>query len=214
MQDLRTIRILIVDHRAIVASGVAAILGDYPEFQVVGKVGSEEEALRLIERFHPDVVAMDVELPDQLNGLEFIRILRHQAPQARILVLTNLLEETIVHDALQLGVTGYLLKNAAPHELAHALRAAYEGIPSLSPEVTQIVIREVSAPSHNGQHLTSREHQVLDLVARGMNNHEIAKELSVSLSTAQFHVSNILEKLGVHNRIEAAAFAIRHRLTH
>jgi NarL family two-component system response regulator LiaR len=179
----------------------------------VGKAGSEEEGLRLIERFHPDVVAMDVELPGQLNGLEFIQILRHRVPQVRILVVTNLLEETIVHDALQLGVTGYLLKNASPHELAHALRAAYDGIPTLSPEVTRIVIREVSAPSHNGHHLTAREHQVLNLIAQGRNNHEIAQELSVSLSTAQFHVSNILEKLGVHNRIEAAAFAIRHRLT-
>jgi NarL family two-component system response regulator LiaR len=213
MQNQRTIRILIVDHRAIVASGIAAILGDYPEFQVVGKAGSGEEALRSIERFHPDVVTMDIELPDQLNGLELIQVLRHRSPQTRVLVLTNLLEEMTVRDSLQLGVTGYLLKNAAPHELAHALRSAYEGVPTLSPEVTQIVIHEVSAPSNHDRHLTTREHQVLNLIAQGLNNQEIAEELSVSLSTAQFHVSNILEKLGVHNRIEAAAFAIRHRLT-
>ena len=127
-----------------------------------------------------------------------------------MVILTNILEEIIIHDALRQGVSGYLLKNSSAEELVHAIRSAYQGIPTLSPEVTQVLIHNVTIP--NGFHLTSREYQVLDLLAQGWNNHDIAKELSISLSTVQFHVSNIFNKLEVHNRIEAATFAVRHNL--
>lgn len=108
---------------------------------------------------------------------------------------------------------GYLLKNASAQDFVGAVRAVSRGVPTLSPEVMQLMIREASVPSHGENHLTPREHQVLEPVARGWNNGEIANKLSISLSTVQFHVSNILDKLGVQNRIEAAAFAIRHKLT-
>ena len=106
----------------------------------------------------------------------------------------------------------YLLKTISVDDLINAMRSAYQGMPTLSPEVTRLVVRELSNPFQDGHNLTSREREVLELIVRGLSNQEIAKELSVSLSTVQFHVSNILDKLGVHNRIEATAFAIRHRL--
>lgn len=212
MQGVGIIKILVIDYRALVCNGVSAILDLYPDFQVVGRARSKEESLRLLKECNPDVVTVDVELPGQAGGLELIRQMRHQAPHVQILVLTNLLDEIAVQHSLQLGVTGYLLKNTTANKLAEAVRAAFDGVPTLSPEVTRLVIRELAAPSHPAQELTSRERQVLKSMAHGLNNHEIADELSVSLSTVQFHVSNILHKLGVHNRIEAATFAIRHQL--
>lgn len=213
MHDLQRIRILIVDHHVIVGSGLSAILEEYPDFDIVGKAQSGDEFLRLMGHCRPDIVTIDIELPGQINGPEAIRIARHRLPETRVVILTNVLDEIVIRDALQLGVSSYLLKNTSASDLAQAIRSAYHGIPTLSPEVTKLVIREIATPSHNGHGLTPREYQVLELVARGLNNQEIAAELSVSLSTVQFHVSNILNKLGVHNRIEAATFAIRHGLT-
>jgi DNA-binding NarL/FixJ family response regulator len=212
MQDLQKIKILVVDSRALVGSGISTILGEHSDFKVIGQAKNRKETLQFAERYSPDVVCIDIDLPDPISGVEVVQLLRSKSPQIRIVVLTNALEETIVHKALQEGVTSYLLKNSSADELVHAVRAAYQGIPTLSPEVTQILIRQVTTP--NGYHLTPREHEVLELLARGLNNHEIAKELNISLSTVQFHVSNIFEKLDVHNRIEAATFAVRHNLTY
>ncbi len=122
----------------------------------------------------------------------------------------NLLDPAIIHDALSAGVLSYLLKYSSADELIHAIKSAYRGIPALSPEITKVLIEEVSNPI--AYHLTSREQEVLELLSRGLNNNEIANQLTISLSTVQFHVSNILNKLGVHNRIEAATFAVRHKL--
>lgn len=212
MQDLQKIKILVVDARALVGSGISTILGEYSDFKVIGQAKNGRETLRFIERSSPDVVCLDIDLPDPISGMEAIRMLRSKSPQVRIVILTNVLEETIINDALREGVVGYLLKNSSADELVHAIRAAHQGIPTLSPEVTQVLIREVTTP--NGYHLTPREHEVLERIARGLSNHEIAKELNISLSTVQFHVSNIFEKLDVHNRIEAATFAVRHNLTY
>jgi len=210
MQDMQVIKILVADGHAIVASGVAQVLGGIADFQVIGQAKTGEETFRLFEYYSPDVVSIDIDLPGTISGLEVIRLLRTKSPNIRVVVLTNCLEEVIIQDALQLGALSYLLKNASADELIQAVRSAYRGLPTLSPEVTQIVIRGLTTP--NGYHLTAREHQVLELLAQGWNNHEIAKQLNISLSTVQFHVSNILNKLGVHNRIEATAFAIRHKL--
>jgi NarL family two-component system response regulator LiaR len=211
MQDLETVKILLADGHAVVASGVAQILDDVADFQVIGKAKTGEEVIGLCENHSPDVISIDIDLPGSMSGLEVIRRLHRKFPRAQIVVLTNVLDHAIVQDALREGVVSYLLKNISVDELIHAIRTAYQGLPTLSPEVTQVLIREVTTP--NGHHLTSREREVLELLAKGMNNNEIAEQLHVSLSTVQFHVSNILSKLGVHNRIEAATFAIRHGLT-
>jgi NarL family two-component system response regulator LiaR len=210
MQDLQTIKILIADGHAVVGSGVAKVLGGIKGFQVLGQAKSGEETFYLFEHHTPDIVTIDIDLPGAVSGLEVIRMLRNRYPALQIVVLTNLLEEMIIRDALRAGAISYLLKNVSAEELVHAIQAAYQRVPTLSLEVTRILIREVT--SSNGHHLTDREQQVLQLIAEGWSNHEIAKQLSVSLSTVQFHVSNILHKLGVHNRIEAATFAVRHKL--
>jgi NarL family two-component system response regulator LiaR len=214
MQSLQTIKILVADGRAVVGSGVAKILGGVAAFDVIGQAKSGEETFYLFEHHAPDIVTIDIDLPGPMSGLEVIRMLRNKYPASQIVVLTNLFEEMIVRDALRAGAISYLLKNVSAEELIHAVQAAFQGVPTLSPEVTRILIQEVTSSNghHNGHHLTDREQQVLQLIAEGWSNHEIAKKLSISLSTVQFHVSNILHKLGVHNRIEAATFAIRHRL--
>jgi NarL family two-component system response regulator LiaR len=212
MQDLRVIKILVVDHHAVVGRGLATILDACSDFEVVGQAESGEEALRLMEKCVPDIVAMDIDLAGRLSGLDVVHTLRRNYPGTKIVILTNILDEMTVQNALQAGVASYLLKTASLDDLARALRDAHRGIPTLSPDVTQLVIRELSSPIRNGRKLTSREYQVLALIARGSNNHEIARTLNISLSTVQFHVRNILQKLQVRNRVEAAAFAVRNKL--
>ncbi len=204
------IKILIADGHQVVASGIAKILGDIENFEVIGQAKTGDEAFRVFERDFPDVLCIDIDLPGPVSGLEIIRRLRQRSPQTHVLILTNLVDEAIIRDALREGVISYLLKDASIDELIEAIRATHQGTPTFSPEVTRMFIREVIAPSD--YHLTSREREVLELLAHGLSNHEIADRLSVSLSTVQFHVSNILSKLGLHNRIEAATFAVRHKL--
>ena len=210
MNDSSAIKILIADGHIVVANGIAKVLAEVPDFRVVGVSKSGEETFRIFENSSPDVVTVDIDLPGAVSGLELIRRLHHLSRQTRIIILTNILDHGIIHDALREGVISYLLKNSSNEELIRAVRYTYQGIPALSPEVTQILVQEAAAPSRS--HLTSREQDVLELLARGQNNQEIAAQLSISLSTVQFHVSNILNKLGVHNRIEAATFAVRHNL--
>jgi two-component system, NarL family, response regulator LiaR len=210
MYGLKAIKILIADGHSVVVTGIAKVLDEIPDFEVVGISSSGEETFHLLEDRSPNVLMIDVDLPGLVSGLEVIRRLRRRSPQARILILTNLLDHAIIHAALREGVVSYLLKNSSAENLIHAIRYTYQGIPALSPEVTQLLVQEVAAPA--GSHLTAREQDVLKLLADGMNNQQIAGILSISLSTVQFHVSNILSKLGVHNRIEAAMFAVRHNL--
>jgi NarL family two-component system response regulator LiaR len=209
MQDLRTIKILIVDGHGVVASGIAKILEEVEGFHVIGLSKSGEEMFRIFE-YSTDIVLIDIELPGSIRGLEVIRRLRQISPHTRIMILTNNLDTVLVHDALREGALSYLLKNSSSEAVIRAIRDAHHGISTLSPEVMQVLVRGISAP--NATHLTSREREVLDLLSKGLNNQKIAKQLNISLSTVQFHVSNILGKLGVHNRIEAAMFAVQHRL--
>jgi NarL family two-component system response regulator LiaR len=138
-----------------------------------------------------------------------IRAVRGRHPQIQIVVLTTLIGETVIHEALQAGVIGYLLKTVSADELAQAIRAASQGHSFFCREVTQVLIHSVVIGAQSKPELTHREREVLEFVAQGRNNHEIAQQLGVSLSTIQFHMSHILAKLHVHNRTEAAAVALR-----
>ena len=153
MPDMQSIKILIADGHAVVASGVAQVLSSIEDFQVIGQAKTGEEMFRLFERYSPDVVSIDIDLPGPVSGQEVIRRLRHKSPGTRILILTNLLDEAVIQDALREGVTSYLLKNSSAEELICAIRVAYQGLPTLSPEVTQILIRGVR--TSNGYNLTS-----------------------------------------------------------
>jgi two-component system, NarL family, response regulator LiaR len=209
MQPVDSLRIVVVDYRALVCSGISALLNSYPDFQLVGQALGAEDAFKVLEYQDPHVVVIDIDFPGHISGLEVLRSLRRRSANTRIVVLTNLLEDRVVHDALRDGAISYLLKNISPDELAQAIRAAHQGKPTLSPEVMHMLIHELAAPAPIEHHLTGREYEVLDLIAQGRSNNEIATELSISLSTVQFHVSNILTKLKLHNRTEAAAFAVR-----
>ncbi len=210
MHAAGTIKILVADGHQVVANAIAGILESVKDFQVAGLAKSGEEIFRAFESYTPDIVLIDIDLPGPMSGLEVLRRIHRKSPAIRIIVLTNLKEQTIIREALREGVLSYLLKYASTDELVHAIRSAYQGIPTLSPEVTKLVIQEFSSPG--GFELTLREHEVLELLSQGLSNHEIGVQLSISLSTVQFHVSNILSKLGVHNRIAAATFAVRNGL--
>ena len=210
MQDTETIRILVVEPRGVIASGISTILRGYSDFNVVGQVKNGEDALKFMSSEDPDVISMDIDLPGAIPGLDLIRRVQVRFPHTRIIILTNLLEDASIREALRLGAAGYLLKNVTADELIQAIRAVCQGTVVLSPEVAQLLTHEAASPHQ--YHITPREYQVLDLLVKGRNNHDIARELNISLSTVQFHVSNILEKLEVHNRIEAATLAVRRNL--
>jgi NarL family two-component system response regulator LiaR len=204
---------MLVDDHAVVRSGLAAFLSAYDDFRLVAEASDGEEAIRLCERVQPDVILMDLIMP-RMDGPTATRVIRERHPAIQILALTSFKEDNLVHDALKAGAIGYLLKNVTADELAHAIRAAYRGRPTLAPEAAEVLIhattREHIPPL--GHDLTEREHEVLDLMVKGLDNHQIAQTLVVSRSTVKFHVSNILAKLQATSRTEAVAVALQHGL--
>ncbi|HEX2981777.1 MAG TPA: response regulator transcription factor [Anaerolineaceae bacterium] len=213
MQSVKKIGILVVDHHAVVSSGISAVLRGYADFDVVGNTECSEDALTLCDQLSPDVVCIDIDFPGALSGVELIQLIHRQHAGMRIIVLTNLADENTVHDVFRVGATSYLLKYVSTEDLALAIRTAYHGQATLSPEIVELLLHAVTRLSPVGLHLTQRESQVLELIAQGKNNPAIAKALNISLSTVQFHVRNILSKLDVHNRIEAATSAVRHGMS-
>jgi NarL family two-component system response regulator LiaR len=203
------IRVIIVDDHAIVRSGLANFLKAIDDLALVGETASGAEALKLCEALHPDVVMMDLVMPD-MNGIEATRAIHARYPDLPVLILSSFGDEEMVREALQAGAMGYLLKNASIHDMARAIRAAYAGQPTLSPEATQALIRVHTRDQ--AVELKERELEVLKLLAKGLTNPQIAENLSLSVSTIKFYVSAILEKLNVDTRTEAAAWAIQHGL--
>jgi two-component system, NarL family, response regulator LiaR len=205
------IRVLIVDDHAVVRSGLATFLQAFDDFELLGVAGDGAEAVRLCAETSPDVVLMDLLMPE-MDGIAATRAIRERHANVRVIVLTSFQDQEKVQAALDAGAIGYLLKNASADELAQAIRSARAGRPTLAPEATQALIHAATRPPTPGHDLTPREREVLALMAQGLNNADIAKRLVVNRSTAKFHVSNILTKLGVTTRTEAVAFALTHRL--
>lgn len=205
------IRVLIVDDHAVVREGLRSLIGYEPGLELVGEAQDGIEAMFKAREQQPDVMLLDLVMPRQ-DGLETIRQFQAELPEVRILVLTSYAEDDKVFTAIKSGARGYLLKDSSPDDLLKAIREVYRGESSLHPTIARKLMREMSQPSQlppAEDPLTPREMDVLKLVARGMGNREISEELVISVQTVRTHVSNILRKLHVANRTQAALFALR-----
>lgn len=211
MTGTEPIRVLLVDDHAVVRSGLAAFLLAFDDLELVGEASDGREAVQLCAEVAPDVVLMDLVMPE-MDGAAATRAIRECCPRVQVIVLTSFKEEDLVQGALQAGAISYLLKNVSAEELAAAIRAAHGGRPTLAPEAAQALVRAAAQPPPCGHDLTPREREVLALMTEGLSNPEIADRLVVSQSTAKFHVSSILSKLGASSRTEAVALALQHHL--
>ena len=205
------IRVMLVDDHTMVRRGLATFLKAYDDLELAGEAGSGEEAIQLCGEILPDVVLMDMVMPD-MDGATATRAIRQQFPRVHVIALTSFKEGELIRNALEAGAIGYLLKDVSAEELAEAIRAAYAGRTTLSPEAAQSLVQSVIQPPNPGFDLTDREREVLTLMIEGLNNTQIASSLSVSPSTIKSHVSNILSKLGVTSRTEAVTLALRNHI--
>jgi len=205
------IRVLIADDHGMVRKGLITYIKSMPDLDVVGEARDGKEAVALCEQLQPDVVLMDLIMPE-LGGVAAIRLIHKNWPAVRLIALTSFQEKELVQDALQAGAMSYLLKNISGDDLAEAVRAAYAGRATLAPEAVQSLIQTGPPEDKLGDDLTRREREVLVLMVKGLNNPEIADRMCVSRSTVKVHVSNILSKLSVSNRAEAISYAIQHHL--
>lgn len=205
------VRVLLVDDHDMVRRGLATFLAVFDDLQLVGEARNGAEALQICGETQPDVVLMDLMMPD-MDGPSATREIRRQWPGIQIVALTSFPEPELLQRVLQAGAIGYLLKNVTADDLHAAILAAQAGRSVLAPEATQALIQAATQPQPPGHDLTAREREVLGLMVEGLSNTVIADRLSVSPSTIKAHVSNILTKLGVTSRTEAVALAIRHHL--
>jgi NarL family two-component system response regulator LiaR len=212
--DSGRIRVLIADDHAIVRKGLCALLATEPEIEVIGEAQDGHEVIAEAQKLRPDVILMDLVMP-RMDGLEATRHITAHQPEVGVLVLTSFASDDKVFPAIQAGARGYLLKDSGPEELVQAIQQVYRGESSLHPTIARRLLQELaypleSAPGTNP--LTERELQVLRLVAQGWSNQEIAERLAISEATVRTHVSNILSKLKLCSRTQAALYALREGL--
>ncbi len=210
------IRILLADDHTILREGIRALLEDQPDMVVVGEAEDGRWTVHLAHELRPDVVVMDIAMP-LLNGLEATRQIKHDCPQTAILVLTMYDNEEYIRQVLKAGASGYVLKHAAASELVEAIRAVHRGDAVLSPTITRRVIEEYlrangaqTAPASS--ELTPREREVLQLIAEGYTNKQIAEILSLSVKTVQTHRASLMQKLNLHDRSDLIKYAIQKKI--
>lgn len=201
------IRILIVDDHVVVRQGLRIFLGLDPDLEIVAEAADGAEAVALARQHRPDVVLMDLLMP-VMSGVEATATIRRELPDTEVLALTSVIEDTAVVEALRAGAIGYLLKNTDAPQLRRAVKAAANGQVQLSPQVAAQLVTEMRA-LHTAEQLTEREWSVLRLLARGQSNKGIAHALQISETTVKTHVKNVLGKLGVPSRTQAALYAVR-----
>jgi NarL family two-component system response regulator LiaR len=205
------IRVLVADDHAIVRKGIRALLATEPGIEVVGEAENGQQAIDEAAHLHPDVILMDLVMPE-VDGIEAIRRITAAQSRVRILVLTSFAADDKVFPAIKAGALGYLLKDSSPEDLVEAIHRVYRGESSLHPAIARKVLQELSRPADHPstpEPLTEREVEVLQLVTRGRSNQEIADFLVISEATVRTHVSNILSKLHLASRTQAALYALR-----
>jgi NarL family two-component system response regulator LiaR len=210
MTNKNCIRVMLVDDHSVVRSGLGAFLSVNPDLELVGEAENGDEAVVRCGLLKPDVVLMDLMMPGT-DGVTATRLIHEKYPSVRVIALTSFQENDLVQGALEAGATGYLMKNVSARELATAIRSAYEGKMTLSPEAAEVLVH-ARAQTQEIDCLTDREREVLKLMVDGLSNAEIAERLVVSLSTVKFHIGNILLKLRVDNRVAAVTLAMQHKL--
>jgi two-component system, NarL family, response regulator LiaR len=211
MNATQPIRVLIVDDHAMVRKGLISFLKNKPELELVGEARDGHEAIEYCEQLQPDVILMDLLMPE-LGGVAATHTIHQRWPRVQVIALTSFQEKELVQDALQAGAIGYLLKNVSGEELAEAIQQAHGGRPTLAPEAVQALIQPPSEAETMAADLTRREQEVLALLVKGMSNPEIAGRLFISRATVKVHISSILSKLGVASRAEAISLAIQNKL--
>jgi two-component system, NarL family, response regulator LiaR len=211
MSNSLPIRVMIVDDHEMVRRGLGLFIRGYDDLLLVGEAENGEEAIRLCEEVKPDVILMDIIMPGT-NGIEATRVIKQRHPNIQIITLTSSSDTNNVTAAVQAGATSYLLKNVSHDQLVSAVRAAKDGNRILSPEATQALINAATRPSAPSYQLTEREIGVLELMVEGLNNQDIGERLYLSRSTVKYHISSIFAKLGVTNRSEAIALALKNDL--
>jgi NarL family two-component system response regulator LiaR len=208
------IRVLIADDHAVVREGLRTLINTEPGMRVIGEAQDGNEAVQQCVALQPDVLLLDMVMPHK-SGLEVIDEIRQENPRARILVLTSFASDDVVFPAIKSGALGYLLKNSSPQRLLQAIRDVHKGEPSMSPAIAKKLMLEMQRPSElppTDDPLTVRELEVLRLLAQGLTNQEIAAKLVIGEGTVRTHVSNILSKLHLANRTQAALYALREGL--
>jgi len=211
MNTPKTIQVMLVDDHNVVRSGLATFLRAYEDLELVGEAKNGLEALNLCHKKKPDVILMDLMMPE-MDGIAATRAILADYPDIKIIAMTSFEEEELVNGVLAAGAISYLLKNVTSDELAKAIRDAVSGRSTLSPEAARVLIDATRPAKQPLFDLTEREMEVLNLVVQGQSNQQIAEALFISLATVKAHISSILSKLQVSSRAEASAYAIRHKL--
>jgi NarL family two-component system response regulator LiaR len=207
-----TITILVVDDHLIVREGLISVLRTFPEFEIIGDASSGKTAIALCEKLYPDVVLMDLKMP-QMSGVEATRVIRQRFPHTQVLVLTSFIDDELIQAALEAGAIGYLLKDASIHEIANAVRSVAQKQTVLAPEVMERLMHaRMTVDKEEAYSLKSRELEVLRLMVEGLTNIEIAERIMLSKATVKYYISSIFEKLGVSTRTEAVVLAMQHHL--
>ncbi|MBI1280504.1 MAG: response regulator [Anaerolineaceae bacterium] len=202
---------MVVDDHHMVRKGLIALLENFDDFEVVGDAGDGQAGIMLAQRYKPDIVLMDMLMPN-MDGATATQLIRESCPDTQVIALTSSSEDALIQSALKAGAISYLMKNVSVDELAQAVRKAAQGKSTLAPEATQALISATRRPPEIGHDLSEREREVLAWLVEGLNNREIAERLMISNSTVKNHLSNIFSKMGTTSRTQAVALAVEHKI--